>query len=257
MQRGGMQLYWPPFTPFMKKLIFFTVGCFLIQKVAPYVLDIDLINIFALRPAELIKDLTVWQLLTYMFLHGGIMHIVVNMLMLWMFGAELEGYFGKAHFLFYYLTAGIFAGLVSAVCYYNSMTPIVGASGAIFALLISYGFIYPDRQILFFGIFPMKTKYFILLVCLMTFWVPLMDNSGDGVAYFAHIGGIVFGLVYMKIYMISRRGGGGFGGGARKTKQQSERDKMKARFKVITSDVGNEKIDNFWEKHKEDPDKWN
>ena len=254
MQRG-MQIYFPPFTALVKKLVIISGVCFLLQYLAPMILNFPFVYVFALIPQLFIKKFFIWQPLTYMFLHGGILHLIVNMLMLWMFGSEIEKYWGSRRFLAFYLMAGIFSGFVSAVCYMNIGNPIVGASGAIYALLIAYGFMFPERRLLFFGIFPMKTKYFVMLICLMTFWVALAEQGGQ-VAHFAHIGGIIFGLGYMKFgqwkNVITRY---------KHIRKQAHRDRLKSRFRVISNDMAEKEveneIDNLWDGDRDDPSSWN
>lgn len=248
-----MQIYWPPLTPLIKKIIIICSVAFLLQYLASSVLNFPFAAFFALTPSLFVEKLFLWQIVTYMFMHGGIFHLLVNMLMLWMFGGEIERIWGTRKFITFYLLSGIFAGLVSIVSYYNLNPPIVGASGALYALLIAYAFIYPDRQLLFFGIFPMKTKVFIFLICLITFWVAVAENRGNE-ATFAHLGGILFGLIYMKLgqwrYITKKYS---------EIKRESQKEKLKSRFKVISNDMGlGKEIDHFWEKHKkDDPDSWN
>src|SRR5437870_10007493 len=122
---------------------------------------------FALSPEMVLKQFAVWQLVTYMFLHGGIGHILFNMLALWMFGMDLERDWGTRRFLKYYFLCGIGAGLcdvlVNAIVG-NWGTHTIGASGAIFGLLLAFGVLYPNVTVLFFFIFPMKAKYMVMIV---------------------------------------------------------------------------------------------
>lgn len=250
--RQTRQLYWPPFSPLLKRIVGFTIVCFILQKLDPYVFNNSFQYYLTLVPARVVHGFAIWQLVSYIFLHGGILHIILNMLMLWMFGAELERIWGSKRFIIFYLAAGVFAGVISVISYYEQNTPIVGASGSIYALLVAYGFMYPNRELLFFGIFPMKTKYFIMLICVITFYVALGEGGGN-VAHFAHIGGIAFGLIYMK-----------FGqwvtifGRYKEIRKKAERDKLKARFKVISDQTVEKKVDDFWESHSDDnPKPWN
>jgi len=253
MMRQATQIYWPPLTPTVKKLLIITGICFILQYVIPVMLDLPFVSIFALIPVLAVQKFFLWQLVTYMFLHGGILHLIVNMLMLWMFGGELESYWGSKRFLIFYLSAGVFAGIISIISYFDMKNPIVGASGGIYALLIAYGFMFPNRRLLFFGIFPMQTKYFVMLVCLMTFWVAFSEGGGN-VAHFAHIGGIFFGIIYMKFGQWIN-----IAGRYRNLKKEARKNKLKSRFKVITNDIAKDKIDNFWDSHKNDnpPGTWN
>lgn len=203
-----------PFTPMVKKLIIVTVAIWLGgQIILDRVLDVFSIgSIFALIPGKVIVDFYFWQPLTYMFLHSADWsHIVFNMLMLWWLGAELEDRWGGKYFLFYYIMSGLGAGLfytafmgAYALLYQKSplglLTPVVGASGAIFGLLLAYGRLFGDRIVAFMMIFPMPAKYFVMLLGGIQF-LSLMGSqpSGGDVAYLAHLTGLLSGFLLLKI----------------------------------------------------------
>jgi membrane associated rhomboid family serine protease len=138
-----------------------------------------------------------WQVVSYMFLHGNFFHLAFNMLALWMFGSELEYLWGPRRFLTYYFFTGIGAGLTNAVFEPNSMLPIVGASGAIYGLLLAFGMFFPNRPILIWFLFPMPAKYFVILFGAIEFFASLSPGR-DGVAHLAHLGGLLFGFLYLK-----------------------------------------------------------
>ncbi len=160
-----------------------------------------------------------WQLLTHIFLHdklgsGGWMHIVFNMYGIWMFGSLLENRWGAKRFLIFYIICGIGASLCYlAVRYYQlsglspsdvciaQHIPMVGASGALFALLLAYGLLFPNTELMipFFPI-PIKAKYFVLGYGLIELYSGFSNNPGDNVAHFAHLGGMLFGFILVKIY---------------------------------------------------------
>jgi len=135
-----------------------------------------------------------------MFMHAGIGHLVINMLTLWMFGGELERTWGTRYFLKYYFVTGVGAGaltvLISLLPFeftqqiYSSAT--VGASGAIFGLLLAYGLYFPDRPIYLYFVFPIPAKYFVLIIGAISFF------AGGGVAHATHLGGVLVGYVYLK-----------------------------------------------------------
>ncbi len=157
--------------------------------------------IFGLVP-ELISDrFWIWQFFTYMFLHANFMHIFFNMFALWMFGTELEYNWGTRDFPYFYFTCGIGGGLlvwITAMLGFSSMiAATIGASGAIFGLLVAYGMMWPDRLIFIFGIIPMKALHFVLLFGALDLMQGL-SQSGGGIAYFAHVGGGVTGFLYLK-----------------------------------------------------------
>jgi len=146
---------------------------------------------------------------TYMFLHAGIGHILFNMLALWMFGVELERLWGTIFFLRFYFVAGVGAAIttlvvsllpfdVAAQVYYATT---VGASGAIYGLLLGYAYYYPDRPILMFLLFPMPAKYFVMVIGAISLY--LSAAGGSGVAHATHLGGLLVAYLYLK----SGRGG--------------------------------------------------
>lgn len=152
---------------------------------------------FGLVPALVFPRLMIWQLGTYLFLHSGLLHLLLNMLMLWMFGTVLESRWGSKRFLFYYFFTGIGAGLCSVIFAFNSISPVVGASGAIFGLLVAYAMMFPDSVILLFFIFPMKMKYAAIVLAGINL-LGAISNPGGAVAYIAHLGGGLFGYIYLK-----------------------------------------------------------
>jgi membrane associated rhomboid family serine protease len=139
----------------------------------------------------------VWQLVTYLFLHGGFLHILFNMLALWMFGSELEYLWGTRRFVRYYFFTGIGAGITTLVTTPHAIYPTIGASGAIFGLLLAYGVIFPNRPILLYFLFPIPAKYFVMIFGAIELFASLSGTQG-GVAHFAHLGGLVFGWFYLK-----------------------------------------------------------
>ena len=156
--------------------------------------------LLALTPVAVVYHFSIWQLFTYMFLHGGIEHILFNMLALWMFGMTLEQDWGTRRFLKYYFLCGVGAGFcdvaVNAIIG-NWGTHTIGASGAIFGLLLAFGVLYPNQTVLFFFLFPMKAKYMVMIVGAIAFLGALHVNSG--VSNIAHLGGMAFGYFYLKV----------------------------------------------------------
>jgi membrane associated rhomboid family serine protease len=157
---------------------------------------------FGLVPAMVGKSLAVWQLVTYLFLHDpyGFSHILFNMLALWMFGADLERQWGRDAFLRYYFLCGVGAGvcvLITNLFVGNPAVRTIGASGAIYGLLLAFGVLYPDRTIWFNFLFPIKAKYFVMIIGAVTF-LSSIGASGGGVSHVAHLGGMIFGYLYLK-----------------------------------------------------------
>jgi membrane associated rhomboid family serine protease len=148
--------------------------------------------------------LWVWQLGTYMFLHGGIFHIVFNMLALWMFGAELERTWGTRYFLKFYLVTGIGAGALTVLF---SLLPfgfarqlqyanVIGASGAIYGLLLAYAMYFPDRPIYMYFVFPIPAKIFVAIMGAIAFLSSMSDTGG--VANATHLGGLLIAYLFLK-----------------------------------------------------------
>lgn len=167
-------------------------------------------DLFALVPAKVITEFWVWQVFTYMFLHTtGVFHVLFNMLVLWWFGAELEARWGSRFFLTYYLVCGIGAGfvyLIGTLIYYLATgqaivmaAPLVGASGATYGLLLAYGILFGERVIYFMMLFPMKAKFFTLIIGFVELVTLLDSGMGSQVANLAHLGGIAVGFVFLSI----------------------------------------------------------
>jgi membrane associated rhomboid family serine protease len=143
----------------------------------------------------------IWQFATYMFLHGGFFHILINMYALWVFGCEVERMWGSKAFYKYYFITGIGAGIIHTLLTPMSTIPTIGASGAVLGVLTAFAMMFPDRQItlLLFFILPvtMKARTLALLFAGMSVFSGVF-GSADGVAHFAHLGGMLVGFLYMK-----------------------------------------------------------
>jgi membrane associated rhomboid family serine protease len=153
---------------------------------------------FGLTPALITRNFYLWQLVTYIFLHdtGQWLHIIFNMLGLWMFGSELERFWGTRQFTKFFFICGIGAGLLTVLLSPNSVTTTIGASGAIYGILAAYGILFPNRIIILI-IFPIQAKWFVLGLGVMAF-VSSLSANGGGIAHVAHLGGMLCGLIYLK-----------------------------------------------------------
>ena len=188
-----------PLTPAVRALIVLNVAGFLAAVMMP-----SLTVWLGLIPALVVERLWIWQPLTYMFLHGGVFHLLFNMLALWMFGLELERLWGTRFFVRYYLVTGVGAAATTVLLsllpfafaddIYSAVT--VGASGAIYGLLLAYGLTYPNRPIYMYFVFPIPAKIFVLIIGAISFFSSV-TGTGGGVAHAAHLGGIVVGYVYL------------------------------------------------------------
>ena len=139
-----------------------------------------------------------WQPLTYMFLHGGFLHLFFNMLMLWMFGAELETLWGSRRFLLYYILCGLGAAAANLLIapLVDQAGPTVGASGAIYGVLIAFGMLFPDRPIYVYFLLPVRAKYLIAIFIGLELFYGVTGTT-DGIAHFAHLGGAATGLALL------------------------------------------------------------
>ena len=188
-------------TPAVKMLLWVNVGVFVVGALIPPLGGL-LIELFGLRPQSVLTGFRVWQPVTYMFLHGGISHILFNMLILWMVGVQLEQLWGPAYFLRFYFVTGIGAGLATIVAgllpfafsepTYVAVT--IGASGAIYGLLMAFAIYYPNTPFLIFFIFPVPAKYFVMIIGAIAF---LSVPRSAGIAHIAHLGGLLVGYFYL------------------------------------------------------------
>jgi membrane associated rhomboid family serine protease len=187
-------------TPAIKWLIYVNVGVYIAESIFP-----EVTTLFGLTPAAVIKGGWIWQLVTYMFLHADPLHLLLNMLTLWMFGVELEQLWGTTAFLRYYFVSGIGAAIctlaVSLLPYDFAadvyLRTTVGASGGIYGLLLAYGMIYRDRPILMWFLFPVPARWFVIITGALVLWASITDPTG-GTAHLAHLGGMLFGYAYLK-----------------------------------------------------------
>ena len=185
-------------TPAVKLLVIANLVMFVLNLIVP-LMTLRL----GLQPQAVFEQFALWQPVTYMFLHdiGGVGHILINMLSLWMFGTELERTWGTRFFTKYYFVTGIGAAVTSLILslFFDSIyyTVTVGASGAIYGLLLGYGLYFPNRPIYLYFIFPIPAKYFVMIVGAIAF-LSALGGPGGGVAHTAHLGGLVVGYLYLK-----------------------------------------------------------
>jgi membrane associated rhomboid family serine protease len=187
----------------LKWLLIVNTAIFVMSILAEHQIA-PLLDNFALVPAQVIRSFAIWQLVTYMFIHVGFMHILWNMLALWMFGAQLERLWGTPRFLRFYFACGIFAAFTVIACAYifsGTTVRTVGSSGAIYGILVAYGIIFPDQTILFGFLIPMKSKYFVMIMGGIVFLQSYMATVGgraSSVAVVAHLGGLVAGYLLLR-----------------------------------------------------------
>ena len=188
-----------PLTPAIRMLVIVNVAAFLVTLVAPAV-----ISSMGLWPQRVFEQGQVWRPLTYMFLHGGIFHILFNLLALWMFGVELERMWGTRFFTKYYFVAGAGAAVTTMVLaflpgdvgnqlYYSNT---IGASGAVYGILLAYALYFPNRPILMFMLFPLPAKVYVAIIGAIALLSSM--SAGGGVAHTAHLGGLIAGYIFLK-----------------------------------------------------------
>jgi membrane associated rhomboid family serine protease len=182
------------FTDAIKILVSINFGIFLLQTIART--EGMFFPLFGLVPKLVWSEFMLWQPFTYLFFHGSIWHVLINMFVLWMFGSELERLWGKKHFLKFYFVTGVGAGLVTMIFGLNSMTPIVGASGAVYGVLLAYGLTYPNRTVYLYGIIPIKSLWFVIGIGVIAF-MSSFDNVSQ-ISHLTHLSGMLIGYLMLK-----------------------------------------------------------
>ncbi|MFN2433282.1 MAG: rhomboid family intramembrane serine protease [Gemmatimonadota bacterium] len=199
-----MALRTTPYRPFdatfpqgVKWLLIACAGVFVVQTFAPAWFT----ALFGLQPAAVVHELWVWQPFTYMFLHGGLFHLLFNLLVLWMMGGEVERFWGRSEFLRYYVICGLGAAALAFVFAFDGL--VIGASGAVFGVMVAFALMFPNRLIYIWFVVPVPAKVLVPVL----FAIELLVVGGrDGVAHFAHVGGAVTGFLYLRLEARDRLG---------------------------------------------------
>lgn len=249
-----VQMSVPPFPPAVKWIMIITVAIWFVgQVILEGYLKVPLSEYLSLQPGQVLFEYSIWQTFTYMFLHSQsqVTHIVFNMLMLWFMGAELETRWGTKQFVAYYIVNGIGAALIyifgiGLYSYFSGsqrglLVPVVGASGALFSLMLAYGWLFGDRVIYFFMVFPMKARYFVMILGFIQISSLLTTGVvGGEVAHLAHLGGIISGIIYIFLW------------GMYKARiQEAKTPKKKGNLRLIVNNDGDDGT------KKRDPRYWN
>lgn len=201
--------------PVVKNLVIINVLMWLLTWVLAQK-GISVTRYLALFPVQ--SDLfRPYQIVTHMFMHGSWGHIFFNMFALWMFGSPLENVWGPKRFLAFYLITGLGAAacllvwntveinhLAGAAAAMQVNVPTVGASGAIFGLLLGFGMLFPNTLIYIYFLFPIKAKYFVIFYGLLELYMGIANNPADNTAHFAHLGGMLFGFILIKLWQKDR-----------------------------------------------------
>jgi len=199
---SGVSFGVPPLTPVVRGLLIACVGVWVVQLALHLAGQVWPSAVLGVVPSAFVSG-WIWQPVTYMFLHSpaAIGHILMNMLILWMIGGDLERHWGGAAFLRYYLLCGVGAGLMVVTLGLlagppATLVPTIGASGAIYGLILAYGTIFADRVLLFMLMFPMRARTFAILLFVIAF-VSSLGPGATGVSHIAHLGGMIVGWVVL------------------------------------------------------------
>ena len=219
--------------PVVVKNLLIINGLLFLATVSLSNLGIDLVKIFGLHQFQS-NDFRPHQLITHIFMHGSLTHLFFNMFALWMFGKILENIWGEKRFLIYYMITGIGAAFIHLLISqyqiisisnqipelvniaiegkYNPsiplskkltqliITPTVGASGAVFGLLLAFGMLFPNALLYLYFAIPIKAKYFVIGYGILELYAGISNNPADNVAHFAHLGGMIFGYILIKYW---------------------------------------------------------
>ena len=183
------------FTDAIKFIISINFLIFILQYLSG--MEDELFTIFGIVPSKTFGELMLWQPFTYLFFHGGIWHVLINMFVLWMFGSELEKYWGKKEFLRFFFITGIGSGLITILFSLSSTNPVVGASGAIYGVLLAYGFMFPNRLVYLYFLIPIKVKYLVILIGAIAFFSSLNPGNSN-ISHLTHLSGMVIGFIYLR-----------------------------------------------------------
>ena len=195
-QSNPGQLSYKPslFTDAIKTLISVNFAIFILQSISSS--ETMFFSNFGLVPKLIWSQLKIWQPFTYMFFHGDIWHVLINMFVLWMFGSELERIWGKKNFLRFYFITGVGSGLLTMLFGLESMIPVVGASGAIYGVLLAYGVMFPNRTVYLYGIIPIKSIWFVIGIGVVAFFSSF--NNFSNISHLTHLFGMIIGYLYLK-----------------------------------------------------------
>jgi membrane associated rhomboid family serine protease len=227
-----------PMTPAVKVIVWANIAMFVLTMFFGRIIEY-----LGLSPQNVLERGFIWQLGTYMFLHAGPLHILFNMLGIWMFGVELERLWGTRFFARYYAITGVGAGITAVVASLLPMDALqatyfaitIGASGALYGLLLAFALYYPDRPILMFLLFPIPAKYFVMILGAMAFMVA----PGSQVSNAAHLGGLLFGYIYLR----GRGGGGGFSAEIKYRYLKWKMNRLRRKFDVYSGGKSD------WDRH--------
>jgi membrane associated rhomboid family serine protease len=207
-------------TPAVRGIFLANVIVFLVFVVFTMPLSVTMQRLYLLlaeTPADAVGHLFLWQFVTYMFLHAGVGHLLMNMLMLWFFAPRLERRWGSPAFVRFYLIVGAGAGVFHALVAYaaaggaNVLNPMLGASGAIYGILLAYALYYPNDMMLLYFVIPIRVKYLVIVAIVITLFASFQSamvpgGGADHISHITHLGGLLVAFAYLKIADWRRRG---------------------------------------------------
>jgi len=206
INRGNtISLSLPPFTRWVKRLILVYAAIYLVMAITEVVSPLahDFVSVYLGLIPKLVMRGMIWQLVTYSFLHFQLLHLLFNALSLWMFGSQLESDWGSKRFLEFYFFCTVAAALTTVAMSYTHILGLspaattIGASGGIYGLLVAFGVLYGESEIMMFPLpVRIKAKYFVWGIVFLTLVGAIQERGG--VANFAHLGGLLFGYLYLK-----------------------------------------------------------
>jgi membrane associated rhomboid family serine protease len=175
------------------------VNQIIVINVIIYVIEVILartafIEIFGLTPRLVVTRGWIWQIVTYLFLHGSLWHLILNMFIIWMFGSPLESVWGSNRFLNYYFLCGFGGAALSFLFSFN--TTVIGASGAGYGILLAYAILFPYNEIYVWGLLPVRARTLVIFMTIIEFAYGF--SGRDGIAHFAHLGGMAAGFFYLR-----------------------------------------------------------
>ncbi|MBI1983517.1 MAG: rhomboid family intramembrane serine protease [Acidobacteria bacterium] len=222
--RSAAVSFGPPASRVVKQLIIFTSAAFVLTYLPAVLFHWRFPPpLLGLRPFEVTRYFAIWQPVTYLFLHAGFFHLIFNLFALWMFGSDLERLWGPRRFLFYFFLTGIGAGVLNVLLDPSGVIPTVGNSGAVYGILLAYGLLFPDRPIFLWLIIPIKAKWFVAIIGVIAF-IGSISGPGSGISHVAHLGGMLFGFLYLR--------GGGLSYGLQLRYHEWRRARLRKRFEV-------------------------
>ncbi len=246
MNRFAPQLAAPPMTPLVKGVLIASVLFFLLQ-LAGDSLGFSLVGVLGFVPAKLAEG-WIWQVFTYVFLHGGLFHMLFNLLVIWSVGGELENLWGTKVFAAFFVVCAVGAAIVHGIFSLVSigpgaLSPVVGSSGVVYGLLLAYGILFGERMMYFFLLFPMPAKYFVMILGAIEL-VSSVFYGKDGISHLAHLGGMAFGFFFLISMAAWRRRSRGDHKFAQEERERKKRLKKAGHLRLVAEED-------------EDPKHWN